>query len=425
MDTKKFFGQKNRIRINWKSDTVVAALLICAVLFCYFEFSVKSILIDLYILSLFWYIFLLFYVVKIRVFSGIGLYVIYLFCFVQSGILMQDVYFSFHNNVVYAILLYNFISPFLVMLFPYLNLLKRKELKQCFISEQWTMLLFLTGVVSIFIFFVWVGTIPLFADDAENFRVQALAGKGFLVIIAATCFKISILVTSDRFLRLVRTIFGVALLLGTGYRSQALEIVLVVFLTYWIGVGKKYIINGGLIVILLGGAYSLVGVVRSGMSWSWSGLYKPALWRLYVNTNNFNTIYELFPRSQFQYGRSFLNDLSVVLPGAQTTFMTQLKDIMGVYFDGGSLTPSVFGEGYYNWGMLGAILWPMVVLFVVMLIDIFNKKFVDSRGYYVISFALVGFSTTSFVPVLVNAYIPLILVYFTLAFFSKKYRLCM
>ncbi len=413
----------NDIIINKQSDVVVTFILLMITVACYCFFSASSLMTNVYLLSLIWYIVGMFYIMKVRVFSGVGLFVIYMFCFVQSGVLMQELYYSFVDEVVISIALYNLFAPLLLGILSRMKKITGVELEKAYVSDNWVLMLFLVGLASMLLFYISVGGVPLFAEDAENFRVHAIAGRGFLVIIATACFKISIMLMSSNKRRMICLVFAVMLLLGTGYRSQALELVLICFITYWIGAGKKYLIHAAIIIGLLCLAYSLMGVLRSGIDWHWETIYKPMIWRFYVNTNNFNTVYRNYPISELQHGMTFVNDIFVILPGAQTTFMTQLKEIMGIYFDGGSLTPSVFGEGYYNWGAVGAVIWPLFVLMFVIWLDDYNKKHIDGRAYFAISFALVGFSTSSFVPVMVNSYLPLLFVYYALVYISKKIRL--
>ncbi len=414
---------KENIKINFISDRIVTFFLSMIVVWCYVNYSTRDILSFCYAGSLVYFLCFVFVLIKVRVFSGLGLYIVYMFSFVQIGILMQGLYFRFDKSIIHIILIYNFLAPLILLCVQYIKRVERIKLNDMHISQFWVTILFYFGSAINVLYFSLVGVIPLFADDAENFRVEAMAGRGFLIIIAATTIKIAIVLTLNNKKRLSRMVIGCMLLLGTGFRSQALEIILILFLTYWIGKSKRYLLKGSVIIMFLSALYALVGVTRAGISWSWNKLYLPVIWRFYVNTYNFNTIYKLFPKDMIQYGRAFFNDIKVILPGAQTTFMLQLKNIMHISFSGGSLTPSVFGEGYYNFGVVGAIVWPLVVLLFVHYIDEFNRKHIDSRIYYVLSFALVGLSTTSFIPVILNAYFPQLLVFLFIRYLSKKYTI--
>lgn len=413
----------SKIKINYYSDRIITLILILIVSFCYLKFSLKDKISFIYLCSLIWYIVILFYMIKVRIFSGTGLYIIYMLFFVQSGILMQKLYFTFDIGVIFIITIYNIVAPGLVFVFSKFRNVRTVNLKVIKISSTWVTLLFLCGFISILLYFVSVGSIPIFAEDAENFRVQALAGKAFLVVIASNCFMVSIVMTEKASIRYLRMVTAVAMLLGTGFRSSAFLIILIVFLTFGVGEKKKIIAKGITVSLILCLMYSAVGILRSGISWNWSSLYKPMLWRFYVNTNNFNSVYTLFPLKQLQYGKTLINDLSVILPGAQDTYMTKLKDILNIQFSGGSLTPSIFGEGYYNWGWAGAILWPLFVLGMVILLDTYNRKHVDAKIYYAISCVLTGPTTSCLMPSILNTILPLLLVYYALMYLSRHYKL--
>lgn len=412
-----------KIQINYYSDKLIMLILILIMVFCYLKLSLKDTMSFVYLLTLIWYIVNIFCFIKVRIFSGLGLYILDMLFFVQSGVLMQGIYFTFDKEVTKAIIIYNILAPCLVFFVSKFKSVHVVGLKKIKVSSMWVTLLFLCGCTSIILYFFTVGTIPILATDAENFRVQALSGKAFLVVIASNCFSVAVLMTEKKVTRYFRTIISIIFLLGTGFRSSAFSIILIFFLTYWVGEKRKIVFRGILIGTILSLMYSIIGVFRSGAKWSLLTLYKPMLWRFYVNTNNFNSVYTLFPVNQFQYGKTLLNDFLVILPGPQDTYMTKLKDILDIQFSGGSLTPSVFGEGYYNWGYAGAIMWPLFLLMFVMILDNYNRKHMDVRIYYALSCGLMGISISCLMPTILNTYLPLLLVYYTLIYVSKNFKL--
>ena len=333
---------------------------------------------------------------------------------------MQKYYFAFKEETVQIISLYNMFAPLVLFLFFKYTYTRNGVLQQKKINSTWVDLLFFVGVFANLLFFVTARGIPLFANDAENFRVEAVSGRGFLVVIADSCFEISVLLTEKDNKRNIRTFLAVLLLLGTGYRSQALTIILLVFITYWIGKGRRYVASATVVVVVLGALYSLVGVTRSGIGWRWQTLYMPAVWRLYVNSNNFNQIVQSFPKDKLLYGSSFLMDLSILLPGAQKSFMLQLKEMLGLVYAGGSFTPGVFGEAYADFGRVGAVIWPLMMLVIILFIDKYLRKRVDGHVYYVLAFCLAGPSTSSFLSSMLMGFLPKLLVYFTLEYLSIK-----
>ena len=197
---------------------------------------------------------------------------------------------------------------------------------------------------------------------------------------------------------------------------------MIAFLVLWVGEGKTYIVQAAILVALLCFVYAVIGVVRMGAYYGFGELVKSVLWRFYISIYNLGHIVERFPTDNFQYGRTLINDLLVVLPGSQTTYMMQLKDIINMQFDGGSLTPSIFGEGYYNWGWPGAIIWPNFIICMVAFLDYFNKSFFKGGLYYVVAYALVGLSVSGLIPSMTNVYIPAFLVYVVMSFVNKYWR---
>lgn len=410
--------EENRFGINSRSDRIIALTLIASAFGSYYYLSNKTTIELIYLCSTIWFLAAMFFILKVKVFSGIGLYTLYLYCFTQAGFLFQKYYFTFKDETITIVMIYNIVAPLVLMVFYRFFRVKTAILVRRKISQTWVTLLFFVGVASILMFFLSVGRIPLLANDAENFRVQAVSGRGFLVIIADSCIEIAIMLTDNERKRTMRVMLGVLLMLGTGYRSQALTILLMVFITYWIGKGKKYIFRAGLMVLGLGAFYSLLGVFRSGGTWRLQTLYMPALWRLYVNANNFDTIVKAFPREAYLYGRSILMDLAIVLPGAQKSFMLQLKDMLGMTYSGGSFTPGVFGEAYANFGFVGSIIWPLAVLLLVAFLDKAIRHKIDGRVYFVLAFCI-GPATSSFGSSYLMGFIPKLLVYLTVVYLSR------
>lgn len=420
--------QIDSIRINKRYDKLIAFVLMIASIYFFKKYTMQSTDELVYMISLVWYLIFIFLVLNVRMFTGTGFYVLYLLVFVQYGMLLSD-YFNVHidHRTYLAITIYNFISP-AVLVYSRVLLKKgknreRTELKTVKISDKWITILFYFSCFIIFLFFLSVGTIPLFASDAENFRVSAVGGKGFLVIIASSCFSVSILLTKIPKKMFIRMLICAALLFGTGYRGNSLSLILLVFLTYWVGKRKRFLLQ--MVGILLGIAmlYTVIGQIRRGGSWRAETIFLPVIWRIYVNSSNLNTIFVNYPLNQLMYGRSFFIDLAILLPGAQDSFMLQLKRIMGLTFNGGSFTPTVFGEAYVDFGFIGAIIWPMIVFLIVSILDEEFKRKIDGRMYFALSYNLTGLATSSFFSCLTMGLIPQVLVYYTIIYLSKRFKI--
>lgn len=421
MNLKLRLKDKEKHIINASEDGVITvALLMMEVLLLIF-FSDKSWLSYFYFFSIVYFIVMVFYVIKIKIFTGIGLQCTYMIFFVQSGVLMQKLYYGLNEDAVFILMAYNILAPFVLMLsHPISKKKHNKELRRIDFKQSYVFIMFCVAVLSMLVFYFSAGFIPLFASDGENARVAAMAGRGKYVVVAANLFSFSILLTEGRMRRFYRLIIACVLLIGTGYRSSMLELLLLYFIVYGIGDKKKYFVKTGVTVIGLCFCYAIFGVIRSGIEWNVYSLYKPVLWRFFVNTSNLSAIIEHFPVNQLTYGSSIIQDISVILPGAQETFMTSLKTIMNYQFAGGSLTPTIFGEGYYSWYFIGAILWPLIVLAFVCKVDRYCQKRVDGRVYYIFAYSLLGFTTSSVVPVLLNTFLPTLFIYIIFKIIGKK-----
>ena len=418
--------ENNNIMINDRHDFFIFLVLIFISIIIYFNLSNHTSIEKLYLLSLVWYISFNFIVLKVKWFSGLGLYLIYLLAYVQFAVLMGG-YYSYYTELnsktIYTIMIYNFISPLFLIPLKKICHFNKIDLKKLNVQESWLRVVFFIGIISMITFYAWNGYIPLLAQDAENARVTSVLGKGFLIIIANNCFLTSMSLSNNKKLIYSSLLIGGMLLVGTGYRSQLLVLIIVFFLVNIVGRGKKFIALGIITITLILTLYAVIGLYRSSTSFKLSTLYMPILWRFFVNLDNYNILINTYPLSLLQYGKTFLNDLLVVLPGHSQTFILELKNIINYNFPGGSMTPSVFGEGYYNWGILGTILWPIFNLYFVSIIDNFNKKHVPNGLYFVVSFSLTNLATSSFIPPLINNYLPSILLLYIVVALNKKYKL--
>lgn len=399
--------------MNTKYDNKIISILIIFTIFIYLQ-NMNDLILLLYTLSLIFYFIGIFKVGKTPVFSMIGLYSIYMYTFVQIGVYLQE-YFEIYLNykVIIILLFYNFIFPITLIAWKkiaYLDKVKKfKVLESNVISNR---ILFLIGICIFGIFFIKSGGFIIFMDDAENARINAVAGSGFLVVLGTQFLNISTLIEKKEKVRIMYLIISIIFMFGTGFRSQALYLIAMYYIIYHISTNKASIFKMVSVGTIISFLYAYIGIIRSGLqNWTFSGLYKPIIWRMFVNTSNFSDILNLYPQKLFTVGGSYVNDLLTVLPGAQETYIFKLKDILNIQFDGGSLTPSIFGEGYYNFGLLGAIVIPILIAIIILNIDYFARNYLSIEIYLIASFLMVGISTTGIMPVLLYSILPLIIVY--------------
>lgn len=410
-----------------RADKTFKLLIVVMVLVLYMlqiANQINGLLVSLYLISLLVYLYCIYYYAKTSLFSIVGMFIAYLVVFSQIGPFLQPLYYDtvgpMQEDVVELMMVFNFVVAVIFIVIgsqrkPSFN--NKKENRRTtrvehHVGGQACFVLFLIGASLIIFYFFRLGTIPLFAPDAENFRVAAIAGNGTIVLAGSAFLKCAVLMEEKPKLRAVYFAIALLLLFGVGFRSYGLSLVLLLFLIYILPKLRKNLsLSAILAILLIALFYALVGVTRSGIDWSFQSLYKVPLWRLYVNSFTLNMLFLDYPTYAFQYGFSLLNDLSVLLPGSQSTYITQLKELLGFHFAGGSMTVSIFGEGYYNWGIFGFVAWPICNILLLRAADRIFIKVFDWRYYLVISFAFAAIGATGLVPVLTNEIIPLLLAY--------------
>ena len=169
----KKYLQNLYLQINRRSDKLIGVILLAISLLSYAMWSIHSWDNVFYLATLCYYIIITFFIVKVPVFSAVGMYNLYLFGYVQIGVLMQGLYTQFEPTVIYTIAFYNVTAPFLLLIWK-----RRKNtqnafaLKRVYISPKLSACLFYLGVACILAFFVWVGTIPMLAEDAAPNRLE-------------------------------------------------------------------------------------------------------------------------------------------------------------------------------------------------------------------------------------------------------------
>jgi oligosaccharide repeat unit polymerase len=215
------------------------------------------------------------------------------------------------------------------------------------------------------------GGIIIFMEDVENARIISRKGNGLIIQLAINFFTYGLLTilmikstTSFKALFIIIVCFFV---LSFGNRGPALF--LTVFALYiYQSVNKvefslKKITTYGLVIFCL---MVLFGALRTNYDADLLALFKARFaWRPFVNIQNFQFVMDFFPKKHdYLYGYTYIVDLSMLTPGSHPNSGTYLKDLMGLHFDGGSITPSYLGMSYVNFGVAGLIFSPIILGFV-------------------------------------------------------------
>lgn len=231
----------------------------------------------------------------------------------------------------------------------------------------WAIIFYFFGIFSLIIFYVRIGSIPLFGENAESSRFLVRAGSASLPIFAYSFF----LTGSLSFISLARTtksqifayglmIIASLLLFGTGFRSPPLKLFLAGFIVLmYIRYNRLPKITLFLVILFIIIIVGILGIFRRTGEFitNVDAILHIAIFRIFVNNLYvLDLIFNLYPRSEpFMFGQSYLIDFITILPGAQEHFGLWLKGRLGLDFEGGGVTQTIVGEFFLNFGWLGVI----------------------------------------------------------------------
>ena len=242
-------------------------------------------------------------------------------------------------------------------------------------------------------------------SDFESSRITAQSGmgpylylNGMLVLVVPLLFDQVLKARFPKKTFMLLTAMAITIFLCRGSRTLAIlpfAIMALQYLTYKkmkLGVHFSLLVFG---VIVLVTASVLRGTLNSEAS----------LGDYFVNffgvlTYNLNTQFKFFPdRIDYMLGSTFFMSFNLLLPGAGQDFTMWLKEAMGQTFAGGGVTPSIVGEFYINFGMVGVFCGMFIMGGVANFLEEIAQKSFRHRVfvyYLIVQLALVvygGFST--------------------------------
>jgi len=229
--------------------------------------------------------------------------------------------------------------------------------------------------VILFLYFTYqTGGVIIFLDEVENSRIERRKGLGMINVIFITFFLYSFLILIlekklSKGLKILIFLFISFALLSFGSRAPFIKFILAIFLLVGILSTKKHSLKKYFVVGVLSLSIIIVlGALRANISDNVDLLKVIKLragWRPFVNIQNLQRIFDFFPeKHNFMYGKTYLIDLGIFLPGHNPNFGTYLKDIMNWRFEGGSVTPTFLGIGYINFGKGAFYFYPFIIGFV-------------------------------------------------------------
>lgn len=241
------------------------------------------------------------------------------------------------------------------------------------------------GVLFFIFFIIKAKEIPIFAEDAENFRIKAREGMGYVTILSITLVTYSslyILLSQKHGFLFKLTLFFVSgfVLLSFGNRAPFLVFAAFYFVLY--SMVNRVRLNFYKVLPVIVFLYLLlvfIGAYR--MNAEVSLLAKVGLtigWRPFVNISNINIIFNEY--KQFLYGLGYWIDLYVLMPGYSPNLGTWVKEVLGLEFDGGSVTITYLGEAFVNFGLIGVLFYPIVMSILLTLMNFAFKTMVLKGG---------------------------------------------
>lgn len=230
----------------------------------------------------------------------------------------------------------------------------------------------------------------IFGADLENGRVIAMTGNGIFLWIGGLIWLAIYMVYEQRlitgkYLKSTILMFAVAASFSIllGFRSALVNPVFIVFFMK----NKKKEIPVRRMILIAIALFAFVGVygaIRGGGGSAAGSLLN----EFKVSSVNLNNILYTFPRRvPYQWGSTYLLDIQALFSDVQGTTMW-LKDMLGLRFSGGGVTPTLLGEFYINWGFPGVLIG---MTFVGAIFRAVERSYRNPNNSYFLSCLLLGY----------------------------------
>lgn len=279
--------------------------------------------------------------------------------------------------------------------------------------------------------FVLSNSALLFSNVISSGRIEATSGNGLITYMSglwsfAACLLIELYLKKTRIEPyIVFLIFVSAILsLVRGFKSALLNFIFIILLMY----NKRKKIKLQVVVLSIIGIMMFIilyNYAREGKQISdlEKMIFSAITDESYVGYINLQYVVECFPkRHDFMYGYGYIINIIMLGPGEDLDFTLTLKQILGLDFSGGGVTPTILGEFYLNYGHFGCI----IGMFVLgMFYQKITKDLRNSESYYIPAWLAVTLCiairtgiANSEVTLLLNS-----IVYIFICWFSRHYRL--
>ena len=236
------------------------------------------------------------------------------------------------------------------------------------------------GILVMVAFYLGIGNIPIFMENAEDMRAIVKQGKGSYIILSSVIFMMTTSYyimqvfrkqtnNKTNILIYIKIIIPYMLLFGAGYRNPLAQLFLLNTITYYYIKYKKIKIKRLFIIITLL-LFFLIGysIFRYSGEVSISKLstemFTKILWMMFVNYSNVGMLVNLVDSHSLFYGRTYIKEFATLLPGQNENVGVMLKNMLGMNFSGEGVTLTILGESYINFSYIGVI----IIFFILGLV---------------------------------------------------------
>ena len=271
------------------------------------------------------------------------------------------------------------------------------------------------------LYYLNAGGLVILLKNSETLRLQLSAGKGEFILLSAAILYVDIYYRrhSRVLTYMIYTVVYFVLIIGVGWRSPGMYFLIWAFLVRMsrirldVRVRIKHILFG----IILMFFSSFIGLLRAGIPIS---KFADIMWNMRhlfaVNIKNLEKVVNYTDKTSYRFGWTYLNDLSVAIPGFNSKFTgVYMKEWTQSRFEGETMTITLPGELYLNFGYFGFLVlvfgFPLLVRFTESYL-LASKKDISLFIWLTLAIFLVRISTGGIMPIFVFQLVPLLLIYF-------------
>ena len=268
-------------------------------------------------------------------------------------------------------------------------------------------------------YFLKAGGLVLFLENSETLRIKLSAGKGEFILLSTAVLYVDIFYRRSMRIPIYTlfVLFYFILIIGIGWRSPGMYFLIWAFLARASKKSFNINIRHVLLGVILLFASSYVGLYRAGIPVKRIG---DLLWNIRhlftVNIRNLEKVVEYTDGTYYRLGWTYLNDFSVSLPGLGTKFTgVYMKAWTNSHFEGETMTLTLPGELYLNFGLLGLVFLLLLFPMFIRLTESYllaSGKDIHSFLWVALAIFLFRISTGGIMPILIFQLMPQLLIYF-------------